>query len=353
MNIKIRALKNQLTALSLQGMIVSNPLNIYYLTGLNAEGTLLITPKENAFITDSRYVEAVNTYLTLDQEIVAYDMKNLNKYDYGAFFSDCENVGFEEKYVTYETYKLYLQTYQVNLIETEGLVEIHRTVKENDEIESIEKACRITDKCFEHIIEFIKPGMTDKEIAFEIECYMKKNGADSLAFETIVAAGSNSSMPHAVPTDNKIKEKDIIQFDFGCKVNGYCSDFSRVLFLGNMTDEEKKVYDFVLKTYEKITSQITDGVEMKEILKQVEQDYKENNYDVLHAFGHGIGLYVHEDPILSTKKETKLKKNMMIAIEPGVYIPGKFGIRLENTLLVTKNGCNAVTKSSLRNIRKA
>lgn len=219
MNSKIQALKNQMLVMNLQGMIISNPVNIRYLTGLTAEGTLLITPKGNVFITDSRYLEAVNSFLTIDQEIMAYDVRNLNKYDYEAFFAGCENVGFEEAYVTYEMYKAYLRTYQVNLIETEKIVELHRMVKEESEIDNIRKACFITDKCFEHIKEFIKIGMTEKEIAFEIEKYMKINGAEGLAFDTIVASGPNSSMPHAIPTDRRVEEKDIIQFDFGCKVN--------------------------------------------------------------------------------------------------------------------------------------
>ena len=352
MNSKIKAIKNQLVALGLQGMIVSDPLNIYYLTGLEAEGTLLITPKENAFLTDSRYIEAVNSLLTLEQEIVAYDIKNLNKYDYGSFFADCENVGFEEKYVTYEMYKSYLQTYQINLIETEGLIELHRIVKEEDEIENIKKACQITDRCFEYIIDYIKPGMTEKQIAYGIEKYMREHGADGLAFESIVAAGKNASMPHAVPTDNKVKENDIIQFDFGCKVNGYCSDFSRVLFLGRMTEKQEKVYDFVLKIYDKIVAKLTDGLDIKEILKECEQDYKDNKYELMHSFGHGLGLFVHEEPSLSVQRCQKLKNNMVITIEPGVYLPGEFGVRLENTILITKNGCNSLTKSSMRNIRK-
>lgn len=352
MNNKIKAIKNQLVALNLQGMIVSDPLNIYYLTGLEAEGTLLITPKENAFLTDSRYIEAVNSLLTLEQEIVAYDIKNLNKYDYSSFFGDCENVGFEEKYVTYEMYKTFLQTYQINLVETEGLIEIHRNVKEEEEIENIKKACQITDKCFEYIIDFIKPGMTEKQIAYEIEKYMREHGADGLAFDSVVAAGKNSSMPHAIPTDNKIRENDIIQFDFGCKVNGYCSDFSRVLFLGRMTEKQEKIYEFVLKMYDKIVAKLTDGLDIKEILKECEQDYKENNYELMHSFGHGLGLYIHEEPSLSVKNCPKMKKNMVITIEPGVYLAGEFGIRLENTILITKNGCNSLTKSSMRNIRK-
>jgi Xaa-Pro aminopeptidase len=334
-------------ASNLQGMIVSNPINIRYLTGLTAEGTLLIAPKGNAFITDSRYLEAVNSYLTIDQEIIAYDMKNLNKYDYEGFFYGCENVGFEEGYVTYEAYKAYLRTYQVNLVETERIIELHRMVKEEYEIDSIRKACIITDRCYEHLKEYIKPGMTEKEIAFEIEKFMRINGADGLAFDTIVASGPNSSMPHAVPTDRKIEAKDIIQFDFGCKVNGYCSDFSRVLFIGEITEEEEKIYNFVFKIYDYILKNLTEGGNVKEVLKKCEQDYKNENYDLLHSFGHSLGLDIHEEPILSCKYETKLKKNMLVTIEPGVYIPGKFGIRIEDTVLINKNGCNTLTKSGV------
>ncbi len=347
MNSKIQALRNQMKVLNIQGMIISNPVNIKYLTGLTEEGTFLITPKDNIFITDSRYLEAVNTFLTIDQEIISYNLKNLNKHDYEAFFSECENVGFEESYVTYEMYKIYLQTYQVNLIETEGIIELHRMVKDEEEIENIKKACNITDKCFEYIRGFIRVGMTEKEIAFEIEKYMKINGADGLAFDTIVASGSNSSMPHAVPTDRKIEENDIIQFDFGCRVNGYCSDFSRVLFVGIITDEMRRVYEFVLKEYEYIVKNLSEGIDVKDLLKRCEKDYQDNEYELLHSFGHSLGLDIHEEPILSSKHDFKLKKDMLLTVEPGVYIPGKFGIRLEDTILINKSGCNTLTKSAI------
>jgi Xaa-Pro aminopeptidase len=189
--------------------------------------------------------------------------------------------------------------------------------------------------------------MTEKEIAFEIEKFMRINGADGLAFDTIVASGPNSSMPHAVPTDRKIESKDIIQFDFGCRVNGYCSDFSRVLFIGEITEEEKKIYDFVFKIYDYIVKNLSEGVNIKEILKNCEQDYKNERYDLLHSFGHSLGLDIHEEPILSVKYETKLKKNMLVTVEPGVYIAKKFGIRIEDTVLINKNGCNTLTKSGV------
>ena len=188
-------------------------------------------------------------------------------------------------------------------------------------------------------------GQTEKEIALELERYMKMNGAEDLAFETVVASGHNSSMPHAVPTDRKIEPKDIIQFDFGCKVNGYCSDFSRVLFVGGITDEERKVYNFVLKEQEFIISRLKDGLNIKETLKESEENYSRENYALLHSFGHNLGLDIHEEPILSSRYETKLKKNMLLTVEPGVYFPEKFGIRIEDTILITKDGSNCLTKS--------
>lgn len=345
MNSKLQALRNQIKSLNLQGMIVSNPKNIRYLTGLTAEGTLLITPKENLFLTDSRYIEAVNSFLTIDQEVIAYDVRNLNKADLESIFDGAESIGFEESYVTYEQYKFYLQAYRVNLVETEKLIELHRMVKDEQEIDNIKKACLITDDCFDYIKEFIKPGLTEKEVAFEVEKYMKTHGAEELAFDTIVASGPNSSLPHAVPTDRKIENEDLVQFDFGCKVNGYCSDFSRVIFIGNPTSEMVKIYEFVLKEYRKITSKLAEGADVRGILKESEQDYKDEKYDILHAFGHNLGLDVHEEPILSSRIDPKLKKNMVVAVEPGVYLPGKFGIRIEDTLLINKNNANSLTKS--------
>ena len=343
---EIKQLRDKLKGLSLDGMIVSNPISIRYLTGLDAEGMLLIDPKENLFITDSRYIESVNNSLTIESEIVACDQKEMTKYDYEAIFEACTDVGFEEKYVTYEKYKKYLEMFHVNLVETEGIVESQRIVKEDYEIEKIKKACEITDKAFEYIIKNIKKGMTEKQIAFELEKAMILNGADGLAFETIVASGENSSMPHAVPTDRVIKETDIILFDFGAKYQGYFSDCSRTVFVGNIPEEQKNVYEFVLEEQNKIISNFKEGTNIKTIIRNREMDYDLENYEVMHAFGHGVGLEIHENPVLKSKQDNLLKRNSVIAIEPGVYFPGKFGIRIEDTCLVEKNECINLTKSA-------
>lgn len=346
MNKKIRWLRDQLKSQNIQGMIVDNPLNVKYLTGIEAEGTLLLTSKDNIFITDSRYIEAVNSHLTLDDEIIVYNIKDISRYDYESFFSQYENIGFEEKYITYEQYKKYLVNYKSNnLIETEGIIENQRIVKEEYEVENIRKACEITDKCFTHIIDYIKIGMTEKEIAFEMESYMIKNGADSLAFETIVASGPNSSMPHAVPTNRKIEKGDCILLDFGCKYNGYCSDMTRTIFVQSIDEDVKEAYEFIRKLQEDILIGVKDGGNLKTLSKMFENELKLRNYQMLHALGHGVGLEVHELPFFTTKYDIGIKENMVLAVEPGLYIPGRYGIRIEDTVFVEKNNCIKLTKS--------
>lgn len=162
----------------------------------------------------------------------------------------CENVGFEENFVTYAEYKELLQKYRVNLMETEHIIESQRVIKEENEIKYIEKACEITDKCFEYLQSFIKLGMTEKEIAFEIERFYKTNGADDVSFAPIVASGHNSSMPHAIPGNRKIKDGDLILIDMGCKYKGYCSDMTRMIFVNEIEDEYKEAYEICLKNNE-------------------------------------------------------------------------------------------------------
>ncbi len=345
MNIRIKWLRDQLKSMELEGMIVSNPINVRYLTGLEEEGILVIAPKENVFLTDSRYIESVNHKLTIEDEIVAYDVKNMSKYDYEVFFMCANDIGFEEKYVTYEIYKKYLQTYQVNLVETEGMIENHRMVKDETEISYIQKACEITDDTFEFVKNSLRYGMTEKELSFEIEKFMIQHGADGLAFDTIVAFGENTSMPHAVPTNRQLQSGDIIQLDMGARYKGYCSDFSRVIFVDYRKNEYEDSYQFVLEQQQKIVNAFKNGVNLKQVIKDRETDYHLKNFSVMHSFGHGVGMEIHEEPFLSSKMDVHLKENFVIAIEPGVYKAGKFGIRLEDTYQITKDSCIKLGKS--------
>ncbi len=346
MNTKIRWLREKMKMLDLQGMIISNPVNICYLTGIRAEGILLITRKENIFLTDGRYVEEVNQILTIDDGIIVYEFKDFSIDEYENFFLFCENVGFEENYVTYATYKEYMHKYKINnLQETEQIIEKQRMIKDEEEIEKITKACEITDQCFTYLLDYIKVGQTEKQIALEIEKYFKMHGADGPSFDTIVASGKNSSKPHAVPTDKKLELGDVLTIDFGCRYEGYCSDMTRTIFVGYIPEETKFVYDLVLKNEEQTLEELKEGVNVKLLSRMVENDFKLNGYDCIHSLGHGVGLEIHEYPYLNTKNDFCLKDNMVVTDEPGIYIPGKFGVRIEDTVLITKSGCINLTKS--------
>lgn len=347
MNEKIRWLRNKIKSIDLDAMIVSSPINIKYLTGIEAEGILILARKENFFLTDGRYIESVKSLLTIEDEIIVEDIKDLSDQDMENLFLFCENVGFEENYVTYAKYKEYMYKFKIHsMVETELLIEKQRAIKYNEEIKYITKACNITDDCFEYLLNYIKIGMTEKQIANAIERFFRINGADELAFDTIVASGPNSSMPHAVPTDRKIEYGDVITIDMGCKYKGYCSDMTRTIFVGEIDEEVEKVYNLVLKNQKQTIGEMKEGAICKNIAKMVVNDFEINGYDLIHGLGHSLGLEIHEIPNLSSKSEVILKSNMIITDEPGIYIPGKFGIRIEDTVIVGKSTGVALTKSN-------
>ena len=346
MNPKIKWLRDKINMENMQGMIISNPVNIRYLIGVEAEGVLLITRKENFFITDARYIEEVQSTLTINDGIIVNNIANISRDDYENFFLFCENVGFEENYITYSTYKRYMERYKINNFEeTENLIEKQRMIKDEEEIGLIEKACYITDQCFSHLCEFIKIGKTEKEIAYEIETFFREKGADGLAFDTIVASGKNSSKPHAIPTDKKIEAGDPITIDMGCRYKGYCSDMTRTLFAGYVPVQIQKIYDLVLKNELQTMREYKDGASIKLASKMVENDFKLNGYDLVHSLGHGVGLEIHEMPFIHGKNDNTFKTNMVVTNEPGIYVPGQFGVRIEDTVLITKSGCINLTKS--------
>lgn len=346
MNEKIKWLRNKLLGLDMQGIIITNPINIRYLTNIDAEGIFLITRKENVFITDSRYIEHVNAILTIEDGIIVLNIKDLTLEDYENFFIFCENVGFEESHLTYAKYKEYMHKFKINNFEeTEGIIEKQRMIKEPEELENIKKACMITDDCFDYLKTFIKVGMSEKQVANEIEKFFMSNGADELAFDTIVASGKNSSMPHAVPTDKLIEPGDPITIDMGCKVNGYCSDMTRTIFAGFVPQAIKPIYDFVLKTQIQVIENLKEGSNVRSVSKMVDNNIKLNGFEVMHSLGHGVGLEIHEYPYFSNKTDFLLKENMVITDEPGVYIQNKFGVRIEDTLLINKFGSTSLTKS--------
>ncbi len=347
MNYKIKCIREKMKLLNIQGLIITNPVNIRYILSIPVEGKILLTDKENIFITDARYIEEVNNFLTINDEFIIYDQKDLSDIDNQTFFSECENVGFEEEYVTYSQYENIVRIYRIkNMEETEKIIEKQRMIKDEKEISLIEKACQITDLCFEHLKQFIKIGMTEKQIAFEIEKFFIQNGADGVAFDTIVASGENSSKPHAIPSDKIIKQGDPITIDFGAKYKGYCADMTRTVFAGEPKEEVKKLYNYILKNQLNATKEIREGTSCKLIARNVENNFYLYSYNLIHALGHGVGLEVHELPILSHNSQTILKENMIVTNEPGIYFQGQYGIRIEDTIRVGRLESEVLTKSS-------
>lgn len=218
-------------------------------------------------------------------------------------------------------------------------------IKTKEEISKLKKSAELGEKCFEHVCSKIKIGMTEKEISCMVYDFFVKSGADALSFDTIIGSGVNSSKIHSIPSERVIKENDIIQFDMGCVLDGYCSDMSRVVFLGNPTEKQVQIYNIVYKTYKEAIKNIKIG------MKESEADLKgrafilENGYDYAHALGHGVGTKVHELPLISPKREEILKENMVFSIEPGIYIENEFGIRIEDVGVLTLNGLEMFTNA--------
>ena len=346
MNNKIKILRDNMKLQNLEGMIITNNSNISYIIGMKAEGMLLITDRENIFITDARYIEEANNTITIDDEIIVMDSANVSESDYLSFFANCNKVGIEENDITYAKYQNYIRIFRLkDAVETGDIIEKQRMIKDDNEVSYVRKACEITDNCFNHLLNFIKIGMTEKKIALEIEKFFMENGADGLAFETIVASGENSSKPHAMVTDRTIKNGDAIVIDFGAKYKGYSSDMTRTIFVGTAEDEIKELYNFILACQKRASNKIKDGANGIEIAEGLEKEFNARNYSLIHALGHGVGIDIHEMPILSYRKNYILKENMIVTNEPGIYIPGKLGIRIEDTILVNKLRSEELTKS--------
>ena len=332
----------------IDALIVTDPVNMRYISGFAGEGMLYISTSRKVIITDSRYTEAAEAQskfsvmeenaahkrLTILSELVAQD--------------NVQSLGFEDTaiiYSEYEKYKSGLEQIKKWVSLGASLNDL-RLVKTDEEICFMDKASEIADKAFEELLGVIRLGMTELEGVAELEYRMKRLGAEDVSFPTIFAAGKHSSMPHAVPGDYKIQNGDFITIDFGCKYNGYCSDTTRTVVLGMASPEQKKIYDIVLKAHmnalECIRPRVT-GAQVDAAARNIIDDEGYGKY-FGHATGHGVGLYIHEEPRFAPNVKTVYKKGMTGTVEPGIYLPGKFGVRIEDMVIVTDTGCRSFTK---------
>ena len=226
-------------------------------------------------------------------------------------------------------------------------IQMPRMVKDEEELAQIEQAEHIGDAAFSHILDILKPGVSEREIALELEFFMKKQGASKLSFDTIVASGPNGSMPHAQVTDRLLQSGDFVTMDFGCVYQGYCSDMTRTVAIGTPTDEMKKVYQIVLDANVRAMEQIAAGQKCSDIDAVARGYIAEQGYGAYfgHGLGHGVGLDIHEEPRFSPKCDVITTENMVITDEPGIYLPGQFGVRIEDLVVVKENGYRKLSQS--------
>jgi len=346
--------KNQLKKLSVQAMYVSNLTNIRYLTGYNGTfAKLLLTKSKGYLFTDSRYIEAANKLpkskvCRMDNlEIVLLDSTFKDKWNRALKKHKVEKLGFENSMSIAQLNMLKKMSDIKSFKGTSGMIEGLRIQKHKDEIRHIQKAQDITDQIFTAVKPLIKTGMTEKNIAWKIRELANKFGADDLSFETIVGINQNSATPHHHPTNKKFKKGDLVLIDMGVKVNGYCSDMTRTILPKKPSEQQKKVYNAVLEAQLEAMKIIKPGVRTAKADMRAREVIKNAGYEgkFTHSLGHGVGLDIHEAPGLSNKSEDILQENSVVTVEPGIYLPGKFGVRIEDMGLVTKSGYKNFTKS--------
>ncbi|MCL5438729.1 MAG: Xaa-Pro peptidase family protein [Patescibacteria group bacterium] len=356
MNNRLSKVKNDIEKRKFDTILVSSVSNIAYLTGfsgflsLEREAFLLITKDKNYILTDGRYINAVK-YLIPDFELVEISSsmpfeKALEKLSEK---HKIKKIGIEENNLTVLEHKTYFK--QKNNIYHYN-ANVHRTIKEPQEISKIEKACRLTDKTFTHILKKMKSGITEKQLVFEIEFFIKKHGAD-IAFSPVVAFSENSAIPHHKSGERILEKGNIILMDFGAKINNYCSDMTRTIFFGKATAEQKKIYQTVLEAQQKAINYLKSLTLNHKSIKansidKIARDYiLSKNYPTIpHGLGHGFGIDIHESPRLSPNSKDILKPGMVFSVEPGIYTEGFGGVRIEDTVVLEKTGPRILTQST-------
>ncbi|MCY6483746.1 Xaa-Pro peptidase family protein [Clostridium aestuarii] len=344
---RIENIRKKMEKKGIDALLLVSDSNRNYMSGFTGnESFSVITLDRAIFITDSRYTQQAR------EEVKEYEIS-----EYKGSFSDylsklakelnINKLGFEDDIISYSQYLEYEEKLSCELVPIKGMVQELRIIKDNDEIKNIKKAASIADKAFKHMLTFIKASMSEKEVELELEFTMKKLGASGLSFTSIVASGVRSSLPHGTATDKIIQNGEFLTMDFGCVYNEYCSDMTRTLVIGEPNDKMKDMYEVVLAAQKKALKTIKPGLTGKEVDKVARDYIQSKGYGEYfgHGLGHGVGRVVHEMPRISPTGNEILKPGMVITDEPGVYIPNFGGLRIEDLILVTEEGCEILSKS--------
>lgn len=345
--------KGLLQSLEIDALILTGAANMRYMSGFTGEGYVYLSKNCRMVVTDSRYTIATKA------ECADFEVYEWGRDGYYAKLVErmqqdrVKKLGFEDQVMTVSSYERMKEELakaglsEVEFVPVKGHVNGLRAVKTAEEQERIRQAEAIGDRAFAKIVRKLKSGMTEKQVAALLEFYMKEEGAEGLSFETIAASGLHSAMPHAIPTDKVLEEGDFLTMDFGCLYQGYCSDMTRTVVIGKANDRQKELYDTVLRAQQTALAGIRPGMTGKEIDALAREVIKKAGYGEYfgHSLGHSVGLEIHESPNFSSKEERVIEPGMVITVEPGIYIEGFGGVRIEDVVIITEEGCENITHS--------
>jgi len=353
---RLRKLRASIAERGLDALLVSQPENRRYLSGFTGSaGWLFISERKAVLATDFRYVEQAKAE-SPGFEIVRTERELRDWLPGLVSDSGWRKLGFEAAVVSYDSHQKLSEAIEAKKISLElvpaiGLMDHLRSIKEPEELDSITRAVALADTAFEQAKRLLRPGITEEEVAWEIEKLLHQGGSEGVAFEITVASGSNSALPHARPTEKRIRSGEPILIDMGARVKGYCSDLSRTVFLGEADKTLRQVYDIVSEAQAAATERVQSGMsgsQADELARSVidQSGYKEN---FGHGLGHGVGLAVHEFPRLGPASCDWLADGMVFTVEPGIYLPGQGGVRIEDLVVLT-NGTARVLSSASRDL---
>ncbi len=349
---RLQRLRQHLAEKGLDGILISQPENRYYLSGFNgSSGSLLITPRNIILATDFRYIEQAKRQAS-DCEIVQITGDVADWFPKLVADFNLQSLGFEAAHITFATYRqltdvLNRAQSRLRLVATNGLIESLRAIKEPEEIELITRAVEITDRAAQYIQDIIHIGIREKELAWEVEKFLREQGSDTLPFDIIVASGHNSALPHAKPSHYAIRSGEPVVIDIGARYDGYSSDLSRTIWVGAASDTLRKVYDTVLGAQLTALAIIKEGMTGSEVDNLARTVIDQAGYSEAfgHGLGHGIGLAPHELPNLGPKSQDPLVDGMVFTVEPGIYLSGWGGVRIEDVVVMEGGKPRVISKA--------
>jgi Xaa-Pro aminopeptidase len=345
---RLERIREKFQEFNIDGLLITSGYNRRYATGFTGTaGVVLISQKEAKFITDFRYIDQAKEQATA-YEIVQHTGPIVEEVAKQASAMGITKLGFEQDHMTFSTYRTYEKSVEATLTPVSQLVEKLRMIKDADELKTLQEATEIADAAFDHILTYIKPGISELDVSNELEFFMRKQGAASSSFDIIVASGYRSALPHGVASDKIIENGEFVTLDFGAYYKGYCSDITRTIAVGEPGDELRKIYDVVLQAQLKGMEGIKPGITGIQADALTRDHIKSEGYGEYfgHSTGHGIGLEVHEGPGLSFKSDIVLQPGMVVTVEPGIYISGLGGVRIEDDTVVTETGNKSLSHST-------